>query len=30
MLQHAHLTLGFVYELGFHNFAKAVEGEGEL
>ncbi|EFY98166.1 peptidase M28 family protein [Metarhizium robertsii] len=30
MLQHAHMTLGFVYELGFHNFAKAVEGDGEL
>jgi hypothetical protein len=30
MLQHAHMTLGFVYELGFHKFSNSDEGDGEL
>ncbi|KHN97028.1 aminopeptidase [Metarhizium album ARSEF 1941] len=30
MLQHARMTLGLVYELGFHKFTKGYEGDDEL
>ncbi|OAA48397.1 aminopeptidase [Metarhizium rileyi] len=29
MLQHARMTLGFVYELGFHKFKNADDGDGD-